>query len=179
MDITSYLNLLNTTTNITKNIVNYIGGQYNLFPQLGIEGSPNFSTQELLSNQNQLEIKWLDEHIVKRSIEPWKNVTIWYLACIYFNNIPIAILRNTISNEDYFSKTLVINKQQYYYAGYYLQQFVKEDPGPNLEPYDIVGSFSGDINPNIKSAAVKSYDLNNINDKNFIDGVLIYTIQIN
>lgn len=179
MDITTYLALLNTTVKTSNNIINYIGGQYNLFPQLGLEGSPNLSTQALFANQNQISIKWLEEHIVKRSIEPWKNVTTWYLSCLYFKNVPIALLRNTASNEDYYSKTIVINKSEYYYAAAYLLQFIKEDPGPNLEPYDIVGSFSGDINPNIKSVVVKSYDLNNLNDISFINTILNYTIEIN
>lgn len=177
MNILTYLSQVTTSTNSSFLISNYLGVNYNLFPQIGIEGSPNLITKTNLLKQTSLEIKWLDDHLVTRSIEPWKNTTVWYLACLLYNNIPIAILRNSSTNEDYFSKTLVINKNQYYYAASYLQTFIKEDPGPELEIYDVIGSFSGDINKHINGVNIHHYDLSSLEDQAYLNYILNYTIQ--
>jgi hypothetical protein len=177
MNIDEYLIEITSSVQATSNflISDYLGGVYNLFPQLGIEGAPNKSTKDNMKNQDKIELRWLDIHTVKRTIEPWRKVNAWYLACLLYNNIPIAILRNCNNTEDRFPKTLVINRQEYYYAASYLFSFVEEDFGPNLELYDIVGSFSGDVASNINGVNIKSFDLNVIKDKEFINTVLQYT----
>lgn len=179
MDILSYLSQVTTVTNNSSFLISdYLGTNYDLFPQLGIEGSPNLTTRKNLLKQTAVQLKWLDEHIVSRSIEPWKNTTVWYLACLFYNNIPIAILRNTSTTEDYFSKRLVINRNQYYYAAAYLQTFVKGDPGPELEIYDTIGSFSGDVNKHINAVKITHYDLSNLEDQVYINHILNYTLQM-
>jgi hypothetical protein len=177
MDIDQYLLNITTSVQATSSflISDYLGGTYNLFPQLGIEGAPNKSTKDALQNQTSVELRWLDAHTIKRTIEPWRKISTWYLACLLYNNTPIAILRNCESTEDRFGKLFVINKTEYYYAASYLFTFVKEDFGPNLELYDIVGSFSGDTAPNINGVNIKSYDLTLLKDKEFINNILLCT----
>jgi hypothetical protein len=178
MNINTYLTLIINSPNSYNLIYKYLGTDYNLFPQLGLEGSPNTSSIKKLITQNQIQIKWLDEHLISRNLEPWQNITTWYLSCLLYNNIPIALLRNTSTTEDYYPRLLVIDRNNYYYAASYLSQFIVEDPGPNLEPYDVVGSFSGDIISNIKQVSIKSYDLNNINDLAYLNQTINYTVEI-
>lgn len=185
MNINTYLSSILLSTNIDKDLYKYLGNSnssgnsYNLFPQLNIEGSINKSTKDNLVNQNKLVIKWLDTHLITRSIEPFKSVTTWYIGCLLYNNIPICILRNTENNEDVYPKSLIINYLEYMYAAAYIFTFIKEDFGPQLEPYDISGSFSGDITPNLLAIKLKHYDLNLVNDANYLTKILDYTEQYN
>lgn len=180
MDIITYLSDISAASNSSFLISDFIGNnfKYDLFPQLNIEGSFNKTSKDLLKNQTSLQVKWLNEHIVKRAIEPWKNTNAWVLACLVYNNIPIALLRNSGLQEDYFSKLIVIDKNNYYYAASYLFNFIKEDFGPNLEPYDVIGSLSGDINTHINKVNIKSYNLNNTEHVTYINKVLNYTIDL-
>lgn len=173
MNINTYLTNVSLSLNKDTTISNYLGKYVSLFSQLDINGAPNKTTKLNLLNQNKVEIKWLDQHKITRSIEPFKTVTTWYLATVFYENIPIAILRNTDNREDIFSKVLLINKVQHAYAGAYLFQFLKADPGPELEIYDISGSFSGDVLPHIINTNYRYYDI--VLDENYLTNVINYT----
>lgn len=173
MNITTYLTNVSLSNNKDTNISTYIGKYNSLFSQLYINGAPNRTTRINLLNQNQIEVKWLDQHKITRSIEPYKTVTTWYLATVFYQSIPIAILRNTDNREDRYPKVLLINKTQHAYAGAYLFQFLKADPGPELEIYDTSGSFSGDVIPHIINTNYRYYDI--VTDQDYLNRILQYT----
>lgn len=173
MNITTYLTNVSLSSNKDTNISNYLGKYITLFSQLDINGAPNKTTKLNLLKQDQVEVRWLDQHKITRSIEPYKTVTSWYLATVFYQNTPIAILRNTDNREDFYSKTLLINKTQHAYAGAYLFQFLKSDPGPELEIYDTSGSFSGDVIPHIINTNYRYYDLTV--DQDYLTKILQYT----
>lgn len=177
IDITTYLNEIQAAPNIDTQIANYLGTYPNLFPQLNIYGGPNRTTRINLEGQNRLQVRWLDEHLITRRIEPWKNVTVPYLLVVLYNLIPIIIIRNTDNREDRYSKALYLNKRQHSYAAAYLFEFLEADPGPELEIYDTIGTFSGDVQPHISSLNTKYYDT--VVDEPFLTEVLQYTIQYN
>lgn len=173
MNITTYLNNVSLSLNKDTDIASYLGKYVTLFSQLDINGAPNKTTKSNLKNQNKIEVKWLDQHKITRSIEPFKTISTWYLATVFFEGIPIAILRNTDNREDIYAKVLLINKIQHAYAGAYLFQFLKADPGPELEEYDMSGTFSGDVLPHIINTNYKYYDV--VNDENYLTNVIQYT----
>jgi len=176
-DLTTYLTDISSTTNIDKQIADYIGRYPNLFPQMNVWGGPNRTTRSNLKLQNRLEIRWLDDHLITRRIEPWKEVTTWFIATLLFDGIPIAIMRNTDNREDRFADLLLLNKVQHHYANAYLFEFLEADPGPEREPYDTIGTFSGDVQPHIRGMNFKYYDI--VADKNKLDDILDYTITYN
>lgn len=177
MNINTYLTNVSLSNNKDKNVSNYLGKYGSLFSQLDINGAPNKTTRINLLNQDKVEIKWLDQHKITRSIEPFKTVTTWYLATVFYENIPIAILRNTENREDIYSKVLLINKIQHAYACSYLFQFLKADPGPELEIYDMSGSFSGDVLPHIINTNYRYYDITI--DEDYLTKILQYTETYN
>lgn len=173
MNINTYLNNVFLSLNKDTDISSYLGKYITLFSQLDINGAPNKTTRYNLKNQNKVEIKWLDQHKITRSIEAFKTITTWYLATVFFEDIPIAILRNTDNREDIYPKVVLINKVQHAYAGAYLFQFLKADPGPELEQYDMSGSFSGDILPHIINTNYKHYDI--VLDEVYLTSLIEYT----
>jgi len=178
IDINTYLTDILTAPNIDTQIANYVGRYPNMFPQMNMWGGPNKTTRRNLENQNRLDIRWLDEHEITRRIEPWKSVTTWYLAVLMFDGIiPVGILRNTDSREDMFADLLLINKTQHHYASAYMFSFLEADPGPELEIYDTIGTFSGDVQPHIRGINSKYYDV--ITDGDYLTRVLDYTVTYN
>lgn len=173
MSITNYLNDIALSTNKDLDISKYLGQYITLFSSLDIHGAPNQTTRLNLQKQNRVSIKWLNKHLITRTIEPYKTVTKWYIATVLFDNIPIALLRNIDNREDMYPKTILLDKVNHAYAGAYLFQFLKADPGPELEEYDSVGSFSGDVLPHIINAHYRYYDLNTNID--YLTRILEYT----
>ena len=181
-DITTYLSNILIASNIDNQIADYIGRYPNLFPQLNVWGGVNKTTRINLENQNRVDVRYLDEHLITRRIEPWKSITTWYIATVVLdNNIPIAILRRTDNREDRYADLLLLNKTEHHHAGSYLFTFVKADPGPELEIYDKIGTFSGDISPHILgvSSTRKYFDPSNSADKIYLNTVLDYTVTYN
>lgn len=177
IDTSSYLADILSAPNIDRQIANYLGTRHNLFPQLNIFGAPNKTTRINLEKQNRVEVRWLDEHLITRRIEPWKNVTVPYLSVVLYQLVPIAIIRNTDNREDRYSKVLFLNKRQHSYAAAYLFSFLEADPGPELEIYDTIGSFSGDVQPHMSGLNTTYYDV--VSDEPFLTEVLQYTNTYN
>jgi len=177
MNINDYLAQILLTTNSNTNINSYIGQYTDLFAGLGISGAPNITTKTNLKNQNKVKIKWLNQHLIKRPLEPFKEITYAYLVTILFENLPFAIVRITENTQDYYNKVLIINNEQHAYCSSYLFQFVASDPGPNLEIYDIFGSFSGDVVPHITNPSLKYYDI--VGDNEYLSEILTYTEKYN
>jgi hypothetical protein len=173
MEIITYLSEINTSTNLTTNIHTILGKEYSLFPQLNIEGSLNKASLKNFKNQKDLVFKWLTKDIITRYAEPYVTVASWTLGCLLYKNNPICLLRNPGSNEDRFSKSLVINKLEYQLAAYYLFTFLENDPGPELERYGPLSAFSGYVTPNMNSVEFKSYDLNQVTDQEYISNIII------
>lgn len=177
INITTYLSNILSTVNIDRKIANYLGKEPVLFPQLNIYGGVNRTTRTNLEKQNRLEVRWLDEHLITRRIEPWKSVTVPYLSTVTYNSTPIIILRNTDNREDRYNKAIYLNKKQHSYAAAYLFEFLEADPGPELEIYDTIGTFSGDVQPHISSLNSTYYNI--VNDEEFLTEVLEYTNKYN
>ncbi len=175
-NLTTYLTELVTAENVDKEIENYLAKYPFIFPQLNVWGGINETTRKNLNRQTRLEVRWLDRHTIVRRIEPWKSVKTWYIATIMFDGvIPVGILRNTDNREDRYSDFIAINYEQHHYAGRYLFEFVEADPGPEREPYDVIGTFSGDIQPHYRSTNIKYYDLTEPQDVEQIENILSYT----
>lgn len=177
IDTATYLTDILSAPNIDRQIADYLGPYPNLFPQLNIYGGPNRTTRINLEKQNRLEVRWLDEHLITRRIEPWKSVTIPFLSVVLYNSIPIAIIRNTDNREDRYNKMLYLNKRQHSYAAAYVFEFLEADPGPELEIYDTIGTFSGDVQPHISGLNTTYYDV--VADEPFLTEVLQYTVKYN
>lgn len=177
IDTITYFADILSAPNIDRQIADYLGARYNLFPQLNIQGAPNRTTRINLEKQNKLEIRWLDEHLITRRIEPWKKVTVPYLSVVLYELTPVVIIRNTDNREDMYSKVLYLNKRQHSYAAAYLFKFLEADPGPELEPYDTIGTFSGDVQPHMSGLNTTYYDV--VTDEPFLTKVLQYTNTYN
>lgn len=173
----NYLTEIQLTPNVDTQIADYLGTYPNLFPQLNIFGGPNKTTRINLEKQDRVKVRWLDEHLITRHIEPWKEVTVPFLYTVLYNMIPIIIVRNTDNREDMYNKVLYLNKRQHSYAAAYLFNFLEADPGPELEPYDVIGSFSGDVQPHMSGLNTTYYDV--IKDEAYLTKVLQYTEKYN
>lgn len=179
-DIDIYITKLLTTPNINLDIGQYLGRYPNLFPQLNLWGAPNQTTYSNLQNQNRIDVRWLEEHTITRRIEPWKSTTVWYIATVMLDGAtPIALLKNTDNKEDMYNDLFLLNKKQHHYASAYLYSFVEADPGPHLEPYDTIGTFSGDVMPHVSGRNTKYYNLSAVKDVEYLNKVFSYTEKYN
>jgi hypothetical protein len=179
-NINTYMDAILTSSIVDREIANYMGRYPNLFPQLNVWGAPNRTTRINLEKQNRVDVRWLEEHLITRPLEPWKSVTTWYIATVVLDNqYPIAILRATGNVQDMYNNLLFLNKKQHHYASGYLFSFIEADPGPELEPYDNIGAFSGDVQPHIRGLNAKYYNISNDKDKEYLEKVLDYTQKYN
>lgn len=182
-NLITYINTLTNINNnelivIDNNIETYLARYPNLYPSLNVWGGLNKTTRNNLKNQNRLSVRWLKEHIITRPLEPFRSFSTWRLATVFYNNLPIIIIRNNNNIEDPYEKLLILNKNDYLYSAAYLFEFIEADPGPDLEFYDKIGSYSGDVPPNIvKTNITKSYDLSINNDVNKLNYIIQYSLQ--
>ena len=177
-DVINYLNeIINGFTyRVDANIINYLGVEPFIFPQLIIEGGVNKATKINLIQQNKLEVRWSVTHQVRRNIEPYKSVIVPYISTLVFDkSIAIGIIRNTGNREDKYSQFLPINYREHNQAARYLFDFIKADCGPDLEIYNNIGSFSGDIQSEYRSIDLKYYELDKPLEVEYLNKVLEYT----
>lgn len=175
-DFNDYITNITAETRRDTNIANYLAKYPYIFPQLGLVGGINKTTRKNLENQTRLDVRWLDKHLIKRRIEPFKSVETWFLATIMFDGIlPVGIIRATDNREDLYSDFLPIDKRQHTLAARYLFEFLEADPGPEREPYDNIGSFSGDLRPNFSSVNTRYYEPTSTVDVSRLEIILDYT----
>ena len=177
-NLEEYLIEVSLSPNKDFDIHKYIAAYPNIFPQLNLWGGINEATLLNMSKQNRVRVSWLPEHKITRRIEPYKHVTVWYIATLFFDNTPIGILRN-IEYRDNYSDFLPINKSEHHKAARYLFDFLEPDFGPNTEPYDNIGAFSGDLQPHFRSVNTKYYDLSFPADISHIAVILELTLKNN
>lgn len=173
----------NKDVSIDFKVANYIGPYPNLFPMTNFFGSINRATKLNLENQQTISIRWLKSLEAKRRYEGTFNVIHWYIALVFFNTKPIALLRSPDTRNDGYSKLYILDKLNHQKATAFIFQHMESDPGPELEMWGLdapSGSFGGDVQPHIRSMNYDSslcLDYKNIKAKTKLNYIINYTID--
>ena len=179
--ISKLLNVLNEGTIVSYDISNYFGAYPDIFPMTNFHMSLNHATKENLEGQTILSIRWLKEHETKRRYEGIFDIIHWYLAVVFYNDKPIMILRSPDVKNDGYSKMFIVDKLNHQRANGFIFNFVKCDPGPELEMYGLdqpSGTYGGDVQPHVRAQFYSQSECFNLPEqKRDLEYLLNFTID--
>lgn len=166
---------------INYDIAHYFGAYPDLFPMTNFHMSLNKTTKDNLEGQTTISVRWLKNHETKRRYENTFDVIHWYIAVVFYNEVPILVLRSPDVRNDGYTKMLVVDELNHKRANGFIFQYVESDPGPELEMWGLdapSGSYGGDVQPHVRAQNYNQFNTFNLpEDKRKLEYILNYTID--